>query len=66
MAIAIKDLKDERHLLQERLREIEADQLRVEGEMKVVRQRELRTKRELEALNTLIEIAEPAPASNPS
>ncbi len=60
MAIAIKDLKDERALLLERLREIEVDQRRVEAEMKLVRQREIRTKRELEALTTLLEIAEPA------
>ena len=58
MAISNETLKAERDALKENLRSIEADQRRLEGELKVVRQRELRTKREIEALTTLIDLAD--------
>lgn len=58
MAIGIEQLKAERDRLKDRLREIEADQRKVEAELKAVRQKELRVKREIEAIGTLIEVAE--------
>ena len=57
MAISIDSLKSEREALKEKLRQLEVDQRRVEGELKVVRQKELRCKREIEALSTLIDLA---------
>ncbi len=57
MAIAIDSLKSEREALKEKLRQLEVDQRRVEADLKLVRQKELRTKREIEALTTLIDIA---------
>lgn len=59
MALSIDELKSERDGLKAELREIEAEQRRVEAELKGVRQRELQTKRKIEALTTLIEISEP-------
>ena len=56
MAISSETLKAERDALKETLREIEAEQRRLEADLKTVRQRELRTKREIEALTTLIEL----------
>ena len=58
MAISVDTLKSEREALKEQLRVIEADQRRVEAELKAVRQSELRTRREIEALSTLIDLAE--------
>lgn len=58
MSIAVDVLKAERENLKELLRAIEAEQRKVEAELKAVRQRELRTKREIEALSTLIELAD--------
>jgi len=58
VAIGIEQLKAERDRLKDRLREIEADQRKVEAELKAVRQKELRVKREIEAIGTLIEVAE--------
>lgn len=58
VAIGIEQLKAERDRLKERLREIEAEQRKVEAELKTVRQKELRIKREIEAVGTLIEVAE--------
>jgi predicted nucleic acid-binding Zn-ribbon protein len=60
VSIAVDVLKAERENLKELLRTIEAEQRKVEAELKAVRQRELRTKREIEALSTLIELAESA------
>lgn len=58
MAISIENLKNEREALKEKLRALESEQRRVEAELKLVRQKELRAKREIEALTTLIELAE--------
>lgn len=60
VSIAVDVLKAERENLKELLRTIEAEQRKVEAELKAVRQRELRTKREIEALSTLIELADSA------
>lgn len=58
MAIPSETLNNERNALKEQLREIEAEQRRVEGELKQVRQKELRIKREIEAITTLLEFTE--------
>jgi energy-converting hydrogenase Eha subunit H len=57
LPIEPKTLETERELLKNQLREIESEQRRLEAELKIVRQRELRTKREIEALSTLLDIA---------
>ncbi|MBN1608068.1 MAG: hypothetical protein JW940_15650 [Polyangiaceae bacterium] len=51
-------LKAERDRLTAVLREVEAGQRRVEAELKTLRQREIQTKREIEALTVLIEVNE--------
>jgi hypothetical protein len=51
-------LKTERDKLKEGLREIEAELRKMEADVKVLRQREIQTKREIEALTTLIDIKE--------
>lgn len=57
MAISVDTLKAERETLKEELRTIEAEQRRLDTEIKVVRQKELKTKREIEALSTLIDLS---------
>jgi hypothetical protein len=49
-------LKSERDRLRDTLRETEAQVRKVESDLKALRQREIQTKREIEALSTLIEI----------
>jgi len=49
-------LKGERDRLRDALRETEAQVRKVEADLKALRQREIQTKREIEALSTLIEI----------
>ena len=58
MPIELELLKNERDRLREGLREVEAELRKMEAEVKGVRQREIQTKREIEALNTLIDIKE--------
>ena len=58
MALSIDELKSERDSLKAKLREIETEQRRIEAELKTVRQRELQAKRKIEALTTLIDIAD--------
>lgn len=58
MAIESDTLKAERDRLTAVLREVEAGQRRVEAELKTLRQREIQTKREIEALTVLIEVNE--------
>lgn len=58
MAIEIELLKGERDKLRDALRDNEANVRKVEAELKTLRQREIQTKREIEALSTLIEIKE--------
>jgi len=66
VALDIHSLKAERDNLKEALRQIEADQRRVETELKAVRQREIQTKREIEALSTLIDLGESREEEAPS
>lgn len=58
MTIDLETLKSERDKLKVGLRELEADQRRLETDLKNLRQKEIRTKREIEALSTLIELSE--------
>ena len=58
MPIELELLKTERDKLKESLRETEADLRKMEADVKLVRQREIQTKREIEALSTLIELKE--------
>jgi len=58
LALNVETLKVERDKLKESLRELEADQRKLEAELKTLRQREIAAKREIEALATLIEIQE--------
>lgn len=57
MSISPETLSKERDALKAELREIEAAQRRIETELKGVRQKELRTKRSIEAITTLIELS---------
>lgn len=56
MALNVDTLKSERDKLKDGLRELEAEQRKLEADLKALRQREIQTKREIEALTTLIEI----------
>jgi chromosome segregation ATPase len=58
MSIELDILKNERDKLREGLREVEAEVRKAEADLKVLRQREIQTKREIEALTTLIDIKE--------
>jgi hypothetical protein len=58
VAIETELLKSERENLRVALRDTEAQVRKVEAELKALRQREIQTKREIEALSTLIEIKE--------
>jgi predicted nuclease with TOPRIM domain len=58
VAIDLDNLRAERDRAKDTLRELEVDSRRLEGEIKALRQREVQTKREIDALNALIEIAE--------
>lgn len=58
MAIDLNSLKSERDRLKDTLREIEGELRRLEAELKTLRQREIATKREIEALATLIELGD--------
>ncbi len=59
MALDLDTLKKERDTLKESLRDLEIQQRKLETEIKGFRQREIRIKREIEALSTLIEVTEP-------
>jgi predicted nucleic acid-binding Zn-ribbon protein len=56
VAIDLEILKSERDRLKEGLREAEAELRKLEAQLKVLRQREIQTKREIEAVSTLIDI----------
>jgi predicted nucleic acid-binding Zn-ribbon protein len=49
-------LKRERDELKEELRSLEAEQRKLEAELKGLRQREIKLKREIEALSILIDV----------
>ena len=61
MTIDIESLKSERERLKAQLRDLESEQRKVEADLKVLRQREIRSKREIEALSTLIELHDVKP-----
>jgi hypothetical protein len=70
LPIDSEQLKSERDRLRDSLRETEAQVRKVEADLKLLRQREIQTKREIEALSTLIEIKDqretkPEPAAGP-
>jgi len=58
VAIDVETLRTERDRLKESLREVEVEQRKLEASIKSLRQQELKVKREIEALSTLIERAE--------
>jgi len=58
MPIDLDVLKGERDKLRENLREVEAEVRKAEADLKLLRQREIQTKREIEALSTLVDIKE--------
>lgn len=58
MTIDIESLKSERDRLKSQLRDVETKQRSLETELKALRQSEIRSKREIEALSTLIELNE--------
>lgn len=58
MPIDVEVLKSERDKLKESLRSLEGETRQMEAELKGLRQREIHTKREIEALSTLIELGE--------
>jgi hypothetical protein len=59
LPLDLDSLRAERDKLKEALRALELDQRKIEAELKILRQKEIQTKREIEALSTLIEIQEP-------
>jgi predicted nucleic acid-binding Zn-ribbon protein len=56
VAIDLEVLKSERDKLKEGLREVEGELRKLEAQLKLLRQREIQTKREIEAVTTLIDI----------
>jgi chromosome segregation ATPase len=56
MPIKLDALKDEKAKLKSGLRELEQKQRKLEAELKKLRQLELQTKRQIEALDTLIDV----------
>ena len=58
MPMDVETLRTERDRLKAALRELEAGQRKVEAQLKTYRQREIQTKREIEALNVLIDVNE--------
>lgn len=58
MPIDIDAMKSERDRLKSQLRDVETKQRSLENELKALRQSEIRAKREIEALSTLIELNE--------
>jgi predicted nucleic acid-binding Zn-ribbon protein len=61
LPIDVQSLKTERDVLKEQLRILEKQQRDLETQLKTLRQKEIRGKREIEALSTLIELGEPKP-----
>ncbi len=58
LCIDVKTLKAERERLKGVLRQVETDQRKVEAALKTHRQREIATKRAIEAIETLLDINE--------
>ncbi|HEX7669337.1 MAG TPA: hypothetical protein VF395_07140 [Polyangiaceae bacterium] len=61
MSIDVESLKVERDQLKAQLRDLEIEQRKLEADIKGLRQKEIRGKREIEALSTLIELHDPKP-----
>lgn len=61
MQLDLESLKSSREKLKSQLRELEVEQRKLEADLKALRQKEIRAKREIEALSTLIELREPKP-----
>jgi vacuolar-type H+-ATPase subunit D/Vma8 len=59
--IGLDTLKKERDDLKAKLAEIEAESKELDLKVRAMRQREIQTKREIEALGVLIELQEPKP-----
>jgi hypothetical protein len=59
VAISLETLKAERDALKKKLAEIDAEQKTLEVKAKDIRQKEIQTKREIEALNVLIDLQQP-------
>ena len=59
MTIDLKTLEVERDALKAILRDVEAEQRQLETQKKSLRQKEMRTKRKLEAIQTLLDIGDP-------
>ncbi len=58
VGIPLDAMTTERDRLKTELRRVESEQRKLEVELKTLRQAELRAKREIEALTTLIELSE--------
>jgi len=58
LAIDIEFLKSERDKQKAMLRDVEVEQRKLEADLKVLRQKEIRAKREIDALSTLIDLQE--------
>jgi predicted nucleic acid-binding Zn-ribbon protein len=56
--IDVESLKTERDRIKTELRELEVEQRKLETDLKALRQKEIRAKREIEALSTLIELCD--------
>ena len=58
MTIDVNALKSERDSLREALKSLENEQRQLEAQQKKLRQREIRTKRTIEALETLLDLGQ--------
>jgi len=56
VAIDLEIRKSERDKLKDGVREVEGELRKLEAQLKILRQREIQTKREIEAVSTLIDI----------
>lgn len=65
LTIDVNALKGERDSLRESLKALENEQRQLEAQQKKLRQREIRTKRTLEALETLIDLGPTSNNENP-
>lgn len=66
MSLDLDSLKATRETLKAQLRELETEQRKLETELKNLRQKEIRAKREIEALSTLVELREPRADGEPA
>jgi predicted nucleic acid-binding Zn-ribbon protein len=66
VSIDVETLKSERERLKNQLRELEGEQRKLEVQIKQLRQSEIRAKREIEALSTLIEMQTGATTEEPN